>query len=711
MNFYAISGLINAVASSALGLFVYLKNIKNSINKKYSLFCLSVTIWSYCYFFWQISDNNQTALFWCRALMAGAIFIPVCFFDFTVTWLNICRENKKLILFGYILCFIFLALDFTPLFVKGVAPKLNFKYWPEPGITYPFFLLMFFGYAVYSLYLMFKAYKNSTGNRRNQIKYVLIGMIIGYFGGSTNYPLWYDINIPPIGNIFGAVYVVMATYAIARHRLMDINIVITKGMVYTFLLLIFGSCYLGLMLIINKIFFQIINYQIIIAYFILFLFMMGWLIFLLPRLKIKTEKIIERALFKENYKYRQIIREFNKNLTFIPKEKDMLNQTINHLSNVMGVPRVCILLMDEMSGDYIVKMHSNLSQNELKLYNIPMDSELVKWLIENKKAFLKTDIGISSQSQEFERINKILEKLKISLCIPLIIENKLIGILLLGDKKSGDMFSDVDIELLESLGNQLSLAISYKKIMRRIIQADKLIALGTLAAGLAHEMRNPLSSIQTFFQLFPIKYKDKEFREKFSKIASRDVDRINRIIEGMLAFAAPKPPQFFPLNLNEVVDETLVLLDTKIKRNNIKIVKNYDNLPITLGDKEQLKQVFLNLFINAIQSMSDSNEKILNIVTTKEVEIITPLHSGMKKEYIKVEIADNGCGIDKKFLNKIFDPFFTTKSNGTGLGLSIVERIIQEHNGFIEVNSQVGEGTVFYVYLPVRNVIEDSQKE
>lgn len=231
MFYYVLTGLINAITSTILGLVVYFSNRRNALNKSFALFCLSVAMWSWAYIFWPGAPDKTTALFWFRVLHIGAIFIPVCYFHFTIVLLNLYQQKKRILQFGYLIAFIFLIFDFTPLFIKNMVPRLSFEYWGEPGILYHFFLLMFFGYAVYCWYLLFKTYRKSTGAIHEQIKYVLAGTLIGFIGGSTNYPLWYNIPILPLGNGLVAVYVILVAYAITKHYLFGIRVILTEILV------------------------------------------------------------------------------------------------------------------------------------------------------------------------------------------------------------------------------------------------------------------------------------------------------------------------------------------------------------------------------------------------------------------------------------------------------------------------------------------------
>ncbi len=224
MNIFALTALINTIFISILGVFVYIKNKTSEINKKYALFCFSCAFWTFNYFLWLISKNAQMALFFSRGLMAGAIFIPVFFLHFVLILLDLVEQKKSILKAGYCVFSLFFILDFTPYFIKGVKPKLFFTYWLEPGIAFFPFLVIWIWYCIYPCYLLYKGYHNSTGMKRNQLKYVFLGIIIGYVGGSTNYFLCYNIPIPPYGNFFVPLFVGIMAYAIVKYHLMEIKI-------------------------------------------------------------------------------------------------------------------------------------------------------------------------------------------------------------------------------------------------------------------------------------------------------------------------------------------------------------------------------------------------------------------------------------------------------------------------------------------------------
>lgn len=227
-------------------------------------------------------------------------------------------------------------------------------------------------------------------------------------------------------------------------------------------------------------------------------------------------------------------------------------------------------------------------------------------------------------------------------------------------------------------------------LMRR---SDRLASLGSLTAGLAHELRNPLATIKTFLDLFPQRYKDKEFRGDFLKLTCSEVDRITNLLTELLNFARPSKPTFKKADINQTIEEIIHLIGVEAGKRDIIIDKNLQTTIRATFDAEQMKQVFLNIFLNAFEAISAHGR-------------ISITSRGIRKngvEYAQVEIADTGKGIPKKIVDSIFDPFFTTKEKGIGLGLSISHQIVQEHHGTIEVESTPKKGSTFFVSIPCRS--------
>ena len=236
--------------------------------------------------------------------------------------------------------------------------------------------------------------------------------------------------------------------------------------------------------------------------------------------------------------------------------------------------------------------------------------------------------------------------------------------------------------------SQALLQEELKKTQEELKRAERLKAVGTLAAGMAHEIKNPLTSIKTFTEYLPIKHNDPVFLEKFHKIVSGEVNKINDIVQQLLDFSKPKILKLEQSSIHEIIDQTLSFLNNDIIKHSIEVRKNYDVSLSPLNiDHSQMQQVFLNLFLNAIDAIGKGGKLT---ITTKSNSFD-----------VEITISDTGKGIPKKDLEHIFDPFYTTKETGTGLGMSIVYGIIKEHTGSITVRSEENTGTEVTIRLPV----------
>jgi signal transduction histidine kinase len=269
-----------------------------------------------------------------------------------------------------------------------------------------------------------------------------------------------------------------------------------------------------------------------------------------------------------------------------------------------------------------------------------------------------------------------------------------------GDELSelAQAFNQMAVDLEKARKRIIGEAEAKLELERSLRQSEKLATIGQLASELAHEIGTPLNIIYGRTDLILRKLEDKEELQKNLDIILHQTERITRIIQQLLGFVRKKKPEHAPMNTGTLLETTLDLLDHQIQKQQVRVVKDWeDNLPPVIGDPDQLQQVFLNLILNAIQSMPQGGRLGLS-VSSKRIS-----KEGLKQEarpYIEIAVQDTGMGMEREVRQKIFTPFFTTKGTGTGLGLMVSEGIVRDHEGWIEVESEVGKGSVFKVYLP-----------
>ncbi len=241
-----------------------------------------------------------------------------------------------------------------------------------------------------------------------------------------------------------------------------------------------------------------------------------------------------------------------------------------------------------------------------------------------------------------------------------------------------------------------------KQKQEQLIRSEKIAALGQLSAGVAHEIRNPLTSIKLFIQSLEKEMEPDENQKEDFRIIKKEIDRLNEIVVRFLTFARPEEPRFQPVDFSALILETLNLMSPRIKSNGIRLDLHLSpDLPPVKGDPRQLDHVLLNLVLNAIEAMP--NGGVLEVRSSVELAPET------RAEFFQLVIRDTGPGIRKEQRGYLFDPFFTTKEGGTGLGLSIAYSIVQKHNGSIEVEEGAGKGASFVLSLPLAT--EEKWKE
>ncbi len=235
----------------------------------------------------------------------------------------------------------------------------------------------------------------------------------------------------------------------------------------------------------------------------------------------------------------------------------------------------------------------------------------------------------------------------------------------------------------------------FKEMEEQLKMTDKLAAIGKMAAGIAHEIRNPMASISASIQMLQQEVALDRDNQKLMDIILRESDRLNSLITDFLLFAKPSKliKEAVPLNL--VIDETIQLLrHSPMYSSDIKIIREFNDDLLIIADPKQLRQVFFNLFINSFEAMPNGGE--LRLTTRRGI-----MRGNKMKDHVEIVVKDTGAGIPDKIIDQIYDPFFTTKEHGTGLGLAIVYRIIEHHDGHIFLNMKVSEGTEFHLLFPV----------
>ncbi len=386
--------------------------------------------------------------------------------------------------------------------------------------------------------------------------------------------------------------------------------------------------------------------------------------------------------------YVRDLEEFTRALSLIVDPDDLLGNQTGKLRTLTGADRIAVLMSGAQGEPYTARASRGYEEAALSGVAFRDDARLVKWLRMNETHLIPPESpGVMDHLGPEEE--DTLKRLHVNAVFPLVALNRLVGMVLLS--RDGGLSQD-QVEAVSSFVPQMALALEnailyeqQRHRMRRLYRAERLATAGQLAADAAHEIRNPLTSIRSTIQYLQKSLKEDPERSAMVGDLLEETDRINAIVEGLLSLARPARLRLEAVDLCEVVPQTVRLVEPTARKGRVDIETRLPPDAARLrADPDQLKQVFLNVLINALQAMPDGGK--LGVCVTR-------LEAASGRFRYRVEITDTGTGIPEEHREKVFDPFFTTKPDGTGLGLSICHSILQGHGGEIDVESEPGKGT------------------
>jgi signal transduction histidine kinase len=518
--------------------------------------------------------------------------------------------------------------------------------------------------------------------------------------------LWFiGAPLPPVGAVLSIVFLFVLAESMTRERLVDLYEILGQlvvstalafslaGMFYVFVVLFggFDTMYLG---------------AILASIVILVLF---------APVRAKAEEYIHKVFFRERVDLERALVAARAELLHVLQVSEMQRVVLSALESSRRATGGALYLRDPAGADF--ELGSSFGPPAPPRIDVAAARPLLERLTSGSSVVLdqvqfeaseRRRAGLMHAAEPEERLlaaAELLGPFKDGVCLAIHGEDQaLLGILIVVDDRARDAFSHDEVALLESLAVHMGVVIENSQQYLRMQERDRLAALGQMAAGLAHEVKNPLGAIKGAAQLLnePLGGAQMTASDRdFVGIILEEVDRLNRVVGSVLDYARPSKGNPGAVDVNSVVKRTLQVVATSSGHGCELATDLADDLPLVRADAEQLRQVLMNLVMNAIQAVDGRGR----------VEVATRERSGRpsttdisdlaaKAEWIEISVSDNGPGITPQVKKNLFVPFFTTKDKGTGLGLAISERMVVEMGGRIDVSSQAGSGSTFTVLLP-----------
>lgn len=694
-----------AVFTFGIGIFVYFNDRSSRTNVAFFLVTLVAGLWALSIVMFLEARGAPSAVFWSRIIYVCAVCFPACFLFFSHVF-----PHKKIILpklyriFYFTPVSIFCAfLFFSDLWIKGVMINKGSNS-IVLGSVYPVWAVWFGVYIIWASWILLKKYKLSSGIQRAQLSYVLAALILPAFGSlPTNVVLPYFgvFRFIWIGPIFITTMLGAVSYAIVRHRLMDIRVAIRRGAVFTSLFaivaIIFVSSTSILLRFLPDILANLLSALIVTLFFV--------------PLKTILENITDKVFFRGQYNASKLLAKLNRIIVETIDLDTLTHDVLKLLMDEMRIGKAAFMMMD---------MHNITDIKGQGYQNVVLPSKLEALFHE----FHPLSMAVSDELENNE-VKSLFRSAGISVAVPIKVEEVEVAILILGSKLSGDLFYKKDLDILEIFASEAGVAIQNAKAYAAIkkfnqdleqkveertkelkLAQERELAKAKEVAKLkdefvfiaAHELRTPITAIRGFLELVS------EAGAKFPKDVKAHLDSIgaassqlNQLVEDLLEIARSEAGtmkvDLGPVDISELIESEIKVLFPLISAKHLLVnFNNKTNLPV-VGDAMKLKEVISNLFSNAIKYNKSGGTIDITLIQERPIMI--------------VEFRDTGFGIPKEQQDKIFQKFFRARDRktadilGTGLGLFLTRILVEKMGGKIMFSSVEGEGSTFSFSLPL----------
>ena len=704
MSIYSLPGLIAFTVNFSLAVIVLIDNPRQSLNRWFAAFIFSFSLWNIAEVIILNSNIADRGLFWGQILYRIIFLAPALFVIIAYQFpLNYHRWAKRptfyLAVFSLpvlILSLSFRAFSFQLVSLKGIDNATFFQIVFSPHLSFMFLLLFSLAYVSWGvLVLLQKARRIRTIRSRNQTRFFAIGMIIVSIGFILVQ------NLPPLESIRFLRYFLSTMYtflvaifffiSIVQFHLFKPRKLLNSSLSYTILSAVVLAVYF---LLIKSVSDSLLRYFQIDSFTFSGLLIFALVLFVQPFEK-KLRTLIDHQLNKDIHQYRKNSLELFRELQIYAEVETFFKNIEAFLIKNFSIESATAFCLDsEDQSMYIVP------GDESGKPAISTNSYLVKALQQKRNAieYYELDHHLLESG-----LHSFFEDGHTQIILPLIFDKKLLGLMVFSRKKFKGEYSEDELEIFNIFARNIASALQRDNIIRDMrnhykehFQLEKLAALGQLTAGIAHEIRNPLSTISTSAETLLQPNIGLEDQEELKHFIIEEVERLNHVLTDFLNLSRFRSPELIHVAPQDLID--YLQLNLQVGEPD-EAALSFEVVPLEatfISDPNLLKQILLNLGVNA--------QAAIQLRVIQEDSFLASMghitcHLEIKKTLTKIVFRDNGVGIPKDAQAKVLEPFFTTKESGTGLGLSIVQTLVESLGGTISLKSQPGK-TEFHIQLP-----------
>lgn len=689
--FSASFPLLGLLATATLGAVVASQR-RDELGRAFVLLCGLLSLWNLYFLLLYALPCSDASLAVFNPLRVAPILLPVAILYLAaLTGGQRGRATSWLLELATVTALVVVVGNAFGKAVTGLR-EFSFGCYSVPGPLYHLYtaeVVICFG-TTFVLWLQdFRHAQNPE--QRTVAKFWFLGVATALPLGVTNLLPAYGIPMYPLGNLGSAVWAATVAYAILQHRLLDIDAIFSRGIALVLASLAVLVPALVIVLALQYVSFGRVHADFTAAVLLLFLLSAGGIHWVHGQaLKAAEKRAAERKL-EQRVSLDVLIR-----LALQHQSRDRLFQAVaDAVQLVFDPPAIVIGYRPNRKEQIDLSLKRGVQPVESV---IPVDSPLVHWLNQCETSLLPGEL-LDRKDESARQAAEIMHQNKWAVCVPFKTGKSVLGFLAVGLRNGLDFYSASELEALERVGCELTLALDNLHMRDEVgiaqdavFRSERLSSLGTMVAAVVHEVRNPLVSLSTFVQLVEDRVGDRKFFQSAMPVVKAELDRVGKMLETLLSYTHVSKPVLGPVYFDVIFERVRLLLEPHAKRFGVQLeVDHRIDGPVVRGDEDRLMQVVFNLVMNAIEASPPGG--------VVKVEWDRIFRQG---EYFgAVRVTDQGPGIPAADREHIFLPFFTTKANGSGLGLSVSLQIIEQHHGFLEFSDAPGGGAVFTMAVPV----------
>ncbi len=672
---YSVVFLITSVLSATLGVLLHIRG-RHVASRPLAFACYAVCIWAIGKFFTGVTYFPGWQIPAARLSIAGAIFIPYLYLLFVLRFFS---EEKIFTwflrgLFGLALAFE--LLNIGPTFVVGTTRAMTGDVWPVPGPYYTLFMFYVAIPVLLGLWRLVQHVREPSPALRMQVMYMLLGSLAVFFGGAAVFIATYGWRVHPLFFALIPLYTVIVFVAIWRHQLFDVALVFRKGIVFSIALTLATATYVFSLfvlrdMLVGRLGTSVVSVTLGVALLAVLLF---------EPIRKKIELLVDEIFFREAVTIEKKWVDTSQKLLHVLDLQELLRALLLALTQTVQPKGVAIYLDEKEADSPVFQAGVGFEKTDLP------DSPFWKTL---RQPIHRREIPVDAGPL----LSGWLDAHQVDLLVPIRTRDRFLGIILLRSKRDNRPYTLRDLGILNMTLTQIAVAVENAKLHETMLRRERdlastqrLATIGSMAAGLAHEVKNPLAAIKGMVGVLPENVHDPKFIQDFMGVVPEQIDRIIQLLQRVLQIGR-KGPVSENIAVKQIVQEILRLVEHLLRKQNIVVTEHLNDIGDWIVPKEEMMQIVLNLVLNAIQAMPGGGT--------------LALHGSQSDGRVVLSIRDTGQGIPGERLTNIFEPFYTTKNGGTGLGLFVVRSQTALLGGHIRCESEVGKGTIFYLEFPV----------